>query len=63
MSEEVIYSIPVYYQCWGVINVSAASLEEAKTKAVSQNAPPYRHEYVKDSLEVDEDSPLLRYQS
>lgn len=55
------YSIPVYWQSRGVVNIEADSIEEAKQKAVAGSLP-YKSEYVEDSIEVDEDSPLLRYQ-
>lgn len=55
------YSIPVIWQSWGVVNVEADNLEEAKEKALEGNMP-YKSEYIEDSMEIDEDSPLLTYQ-
>jgi hypothetical protein len=62
MTNKKVYSIPLYWQCWGVVNVEADNIEEAKKKALAGNMP-YKSEYVDDSMEVDEDSPLLRYQA
>ena len=61
-NKKKVYSIPVIWQAWGVVNVEADTLEEAKQKALQGNMP-YKSEYVDDSMEIDEGSPLLDYQS
>lgn len=55
------YSIPLIWQSWGVVNIEADSLEKAKQKALD-GSMPYKSEYIDDSMRVDEDSSLLRYQ-
>ena len=61
MIEKKTYSIPIIFQSWGVVNIEAGSLDEAKKLALVGSLP-YKSEYVEDSMEIDEDSPLLQHQ-
>lgn len=54
-----IYKIPVSYQMWGVLNIKANSLEEAKKIALAWDTPlPKDAEYVSDSISIDTESAL-----
>lgn len=58
-TDEKIYRIPVVWQSWGVMEIPAKSLEEAKAKALgSETSLPESH-YVDDSIEIDEESDIL----
>ena len=47
------YKIPVVWQCWGLVEVKAENIEDAKDMAM--DAPLPNGEYVCDSCEIDED--------
>lgn len=48
------YKIPVVWQSWGLIEVEAKDVEEAKEKAL-ENGLPDNPEYIDDSFEIDEE--------
>lgn len=53
------YRIPVVWQSWGVMEIEAESLEEAKAKAIDSETPLPESNYVDDSIEIDEESAIL----
>ena len=53
------YRIPVVWQSWGVMEIPAKSLEEAKAKALGSKTPLPESEYVDDSIQIDEESDIL----
>lgn len=58
MNEKKVYKIPVVWQCFGTMYVEAESLKEAERKAIEEEPLPTDWEYVDDSIEIDEESPL-----
>lgn len=54
-----IYNIPVTFEVYGVMRVEAASLKEAKRKALEEAPLPLEQYYVDESIEINEE--LLEY--
>jgi|LSQX01.3.fsa_nt_gb hypothetical protein len=50
-----IYKIPVTFEMYGVMEVEAASLEEAKRLAIESEPLPEEKHYVDDSCQVNEE--------
>ena len=51
-----IYRIPVTWEMWGVCDIEAESLEEAKAKVFDCNTPlPENPSYIDDTIQIDED--------
>lgn len=48
------YKIPVVLSLWGLVEVEAKDLEEAKKKAM-RKADPIDMEYIEDSCQIDEE--------
>lgn len=58
-----VFKIPVNYSVWGIIEVSAETLENAVkySRANINELPlPEKPEYIEDSYEVEEDDDVIR---
>lgn len=51
--ETKTWKIPVVWQSWGVMEIEAASFEEAVEKALGDEPLPTDYTYVDDSCQVD----------
>lgn len=54
-----LYTIPVTYESWGLVEVEADSFDEACEKCL-HGPLPYTAEYVEGSLAIDYDSVYLQ---
>lgn len=51
-----LYKIPVVYQMWGILLISAETLDEAKKQVFEPTTHlPFNAEYIDDSIEIDEE--------
>lgn len=58
-----VFRIPVNYSVWGIIEVSAETLEDAikySRNNIHELPLPERPEYIEDSYEVEEDDETIR---
>lgn len=52
------FKIPVSWECWGVLEIEAENLEEAKDKALLNPFLP-EGEYIDDSIKLDDDEEVI----